>query len=108
MESFSKHAEAEKEITHLSSEAATKQLLSSSYAVPDIGVDSNDTLNLQAGDWIAIEASDAKPGTFPQHGKLVGLNKTKTVIELENGLRLHFPKVGYFVRKSETGKDGSA
>ena len=103
---FPKHAEAEKEAAKLTPEAATKQLLSSGYALPDIGVDSNDTLKLQAGDWIAIEPSDAKPGTYPQHGKLVGLSRTKTVIELKNGLRLHFPKVGYFVRKAEEGKWG--
>jgi len=106
IENFPKHAEAEKEMTHLSPEAATKQLLSSDYAVPDIGIDPNDTLDLQTGDWTSIEPSDAKPGTYPQYGKLVGLNQTKTVIELENGLRLHFPKVGYFVRKAEDGRDG--
>lgn len=101
MGSFPKHADAEKDATKLTAEDASKQLLSSGYALSDVGVDSNDTLKLQAGDWIAIEASDAKPGTHPQFGKLVGLNKTKTVIELENGLRLHFPKVGYFVSKAE-------
>jgi hypothetical protein len=65
----------------LTAEEASKQLLSSGYALPDIGVDANDTLKLQ-------------------FGKLVGLSRTKTVIELETGLRLHFPKVGYFVRKA--------
>ena len=104
MESFPKHDESEKQTTKLTAEDASKQLLSSDYAIPDIGVDSNDTLKLQAGDWISVEPSDAKPGTYPQFGKLVGLNKTKTVIELKNALRLHFPKVGYFVRKAE-GKD---
>lgn len=93
------HADAEKKMAHISPEEATEQLLKSDFALPDIGVDSGDTLGLKAGDWISIEASDAKPGTYPQHGKLVGLNNTKTVIELENGLRLHFPKVGYFVQK---------
>lgn len=83
---------------HLSAEAATEQLLSSDYAMPLIDIDPKDPLKLQAGAQVAIEPSDAKPGTYPQYGKLVGLNKTKTVIELENGLRLHFPKVGYFVR----------
>lgn len=68
--------------------------------MPDIGVDASDTLGLKAGDWIAIEPTDAKPGTYPQHGKLVGLDKIKTVIELKNGLRLPFPKVGYFVQRS--------
>lgn len=104
--SFPKHDEAEKQATKLTPEDASKQLLASSYAVPDIGVDLSDTLKLQAGDWVSIEASDAKPGTHPQFGKLVGLSKTKTVIELKNGLRLHFPKVGYFVRKAE-GKDAA-
>jgi hypothetical protein len=101
------HAEEEKKMPQLSSEAAREQVLSSDYAMPDIGVDSDDTLDVKAGNWIAIEASDAKPGTHPQFGKLIGLNKTKTVIELKNGLRLHFPKVGYFVRKAEEG-DGSS
>lgn len=92
-------------MAHISPEEAKEQLLKSNYALPDVCVDSEDTLGLKAGDWIAIEASDAKPGTYPQHGKLVGLNKNKTVIELENGLRLHFPKVGYFVQKvQQNGK----
>jgi hypothetical protein len=101
------HAEEEKKMPQLSSEAATEQLLSSDYAMPDIGVDSEDTLDIKAGDWIAIEPSDAKPGTHPQFGRLIGLNKTKTVIELKNGLRLHFPKVGYFVRKVEESNGSS-
>jgi hypothetical protein len=99
IENLPVHAEAEKEVPRLSPEEAAKQLLSSDYAMPDIGVDSKDPLNLKAGDSVAIEASDAKPGTHPQIGRLVGLNKMKTVIELENGLRLHFPKLGYFVRR---------
>lgn len=88
-------------MAHLSAETATKQLLSSDYAMPLIGVDANDPLSLQADVQVAIEPSDAKPGTHPQFGKLIGLNNTKTVIELKNGLRLHFPKVGYFVRAAE-------
>jgi hypothetical protein len=101
------HAEEEKKRQKLSSEAASEQLLSSNYAMPDIGVHSDDTLNVKSGDWTAVEPSDAKPGTHPQFGKLIGLNKTKTVIELKNGLRLHFPKVGYFVRKAEESNGSS-
>jgi hypothetical protein len=101
------HAEGEKKMPQLSSEAALEQLLSSNYAMPDIGVDSDDTLNVESGDWIAIEPSDAKPGTHPQFGKLIGLNKTKTVIEIKNGLRLHFPKVGYFVRNADESNGSS-
>jgi hypothetical protein len=87
-------------MTKLSAEAATKQLLASDYALPDIGVDKHDQLGLNAGDRISIEPMDAKPGTYPQHGKLVGLNRMKTVVQLDNGLRLHFPKVGYNVKRA--------
>lgn len=87
-------------MTKLSPEEAKQQLLTSDYALPEIGVDSEDKLGLKAGEWISIEPTDAKPGTYPQCGKLVGMNKLKTVLELKNGLRLHFPKVGYFVQKS--------
>lgn len=40
-------------------------------------------------------------GTFPQKGKLVGLNKDEVVLELDNGIRLHFPRTGYRVYKSQ-------
>jgi hypothetical protein len=43
---------------------------------------------------------DAKPGTYPQLGKLIGMNRMKTVIQLDNGLRLHFPKGGYNVQRA--------
>lgn len=95
-----KQGDGEKGQKKIPIEAATKQLLSSAYSMPDIGIDAKDTLALKAGERVSIEASDAVPGTHPQYGKLVGLNKAKTVIELENGLRMHFPKVGYFVEKA--------
>lgn len=90
----------------ISADEASKQIIGSTYALPDIGVDSQDTLGLKAGDPVEVEAADAKPRTYPQHGKLVGLNKVKIVIELENGLRMHFPKVGYFIKKSEGKVNG--
>jgi len=90
----------------ISAEEASKQLLASSYALPEIGVDSSDLLGLEAGEPVLVEATDAKPGTCPQYGKLIGLNKVKAVIELENGLRMHFPKVGSFVKKAEKPMNG--
>lgn len=87
-------------MTKLSAEAATEQLLASDYALPDVGVDKNDTLGLEAGDHVYVEPMDAKPGTYPQKGEVVGLNKIKIVIQLANGLRLHFPKVGYRIKRA--------
>jgi hypothetical protein len=98
------HATGDGATPKLSAEAATKQLLASDYALPEIGVVQWDRLSmtpLKAGDWVSIEPMDAKPGTYPQLGKLIGVNTMKTVIQLDNGLRLHFPKVGYNVKRAQ-------
>jgi hypothetical protein len=100
MNSLPSHATGDGATAKLTAEEATKQVLASDYALPDIGVDEFDRLGLRAGDWISIEPMDAKPGTYPQLGRLVGLNRMKTVIQLNNGLRLHFPKVGYNVKRA--------
>jgi hypothetical protein len=33
-----------------------------------------------------------------QHGLLVGLDRREVVVELDNGLRLHFPRIGTVVK----------
>lgn len=74
-------------------------LFGSGYAAPDIGVDFKDPLGLSKGDKISVEAADAVPGTHPQEGKLVGLSRREVVLELENNLRVHFPRIGYFINR---------
>jgi len=44
---------------------------------------------------------DAKPYNRNQLGKLVGLGRREIVIELTNGIRMHFPRMGYVVRKAD-------
>lgn len=39
------------------------------------------------------------PGSHPQYGKLVGTSIDEVVIETDSGVRVHFPKIGYIVRK---------
>lgn len=51
-----------------------------------------------AGTRVSIESTDSTPGSHPQHGKLVGAGRDETVLELENGIRLHFPRNGYVVK----------
>jgi len=84
----------------LPAEEATKQVLASEYVCSGIGIDGTDPLGLKDGEDVAIDVADAKPGLCPQHGKLVGLSKSRIVVELENGLRLHFPRVGYVVNRT--------
>lgn len=40
----------------------------------------------------------ARPGQNPQKGKLNGLSNREIVIELDNGIRLHFPRINYRIR----------
>lgn len=74
--------------------------MSSDYAVSSLSVDSQDPLGLSEGTKVSVESTDSTPGSHPQVGKLVGSSRTETVIQLENGLRLHFPRLGYVVRKA--------
>lgn len=68
--------------------------------MPEIGIDPKDPLPYKAGEEVYVEPTDAEPGQHPQHGKLIGLNTNKVVIELENGLRVHFPRIGYIIHRS--------
>ena len=49
---------------------------------------------------IVLTDSSAKAGNRKQLGKLVGLSRREIVIELENGIRLHFPRIGYVVKQA--------
>ncbi|ETS83871.1 hypothetical protein PFICI_05747 [Pestalotiopsis fici W106-1] len=51
---------------------------------------------------VVVETVDSVPGSHPQYGTLIGSARHKVVIEIENGLRLHFPKRGYIIRSEES------
>ncbi len=72
------------------------------YTATDIGVNENDFLGIKAGVVVTVENNDTEAGAYPQKGTLVGVNAKKVVIELKNGIRMHFPRVGYIVQQAET------
>ncbi|OCK75600.1 hypothetical protein K432DRAFT_429307 [Lepidopterella palustris CBS 459.81] len=86
--------------TEISQEDAVKNILSSSYAVGLPKWDDNDHLGIEEGAVVTVESSDATPGAHPQAGKLVGVSMKEVVLELDNSVRLHFPRQGYIVRKA--------
>lgn len=88
------------EFETISDDQATESILSSDYAVNSLSVDEQDPLGISEGTKVSIESTDSTPGSHPQVGKLVGTNRKEIVIQLENGLRLHFPRLGYVVRKA--------
>ena len=89
----------------ISGEKACDLILESGHTAGALNVDPKDALSLPAGTPVSIEMTDAAPGADPQTGLLVGLSNSETVIELENGLRLHFPRRGFFVRKLDHKED---
>lgn len=97
------HDDAIQDGQFLSAGEATEQTLAAAHACPDLGVDSTDPLGYKGGEAVQVEMKDAMPGYYPQRGKLVGLNKGRIVLQLENGLRVHFPRVGYVI-KPDDGK----
>ena len=50
---------------------------------------------------IRLTCNSSKPGNRNQLGKLIGLGRREIVIELTNGIRMHFPRIGYVVNKAE-------
>ena len=78
-------------------------LLNSEYSAKNIGFDEKDYLGIKQGTEVTVENSDTKTGAHPQKGKLVGLDQRETVVELKNGLRVHFPRVGYVVKEAKAG-----
>jgi hypothetical protein len=100
VEGIPKHDEDIEKNDKIDEAAARDLILKSEYALPDIGIDAKDPLGYKAGEEVYVEPTDAEPGAHPQHGKLLGLNHNKVVIELENGLRMHFPRIGYIIHRS--------
>ncbi|KAF2097733.1 hypothetical protein NA57DRAFT_76542 [Rhizodiscina lignyota] len=67
----------------------------------DYGFDDNDPLQLYKGALVSVESKDDFTGENLQVGRLEGLSRIEVVIELESGIRMHFPRVGYVVKQFE-------
>ena len=99
-DAFPAHDDAIQEGQFLSTEEAAKQIQGSEYACPEVGIDGTDPLQFKGGEQVSVEMTDATPGHHPQEGKLVGLNASRVVLQLETGLRVHFPRIGYAVKRA--------
>lgn len=87
--------------TDLAQDAVWDAVQRADYTAKDIGVDEHDPLGIQLGTSVSVENSDTQPGAHPQTGKLVGLDARECVVELKNGVRVHFPRIGYVVKEAK-------
>ncbi|KAI4592205.1 hypothetical protein KJ359_011444 [Pestalotiopsis sp. 9143b] len=68
---------------------------------PQLSLSETDFHGITTGTKVVVETVDSVPGSHPQFGNLLGSTRHEVVIEIENGLRLHFPKRGYIIRSEE-------
>ncbi|KAJ4984249.1 glutathione S-transferase [Stagonosporopsis vannaccii] len=87
--------------TDVSQEQLLDIMKSAAYTTKDIGVNDRDPLGIKAGTDVTVENSDTEFGAHPQKGKLVGVNDREIVLELKNGIRVHFPRIGYLVKEAK-------
>lgn len=87
--------------TDVSQEQLSDIMKGAAYTAKDIGVNDKDPLGIKAGTYVTVENSDTKSGAHPQNGKLVGVNDVEIVLELKNGIRLHFPRIGYLIKEAK-------
>ncbi|CAN9162112.1 unnamed protein product [Alternaria alternata] len=90
------------EFTEMSPEQVHKTIENADYSAQEMGVDSRDPIGIAEGTEITVESADADPGAHPQKGRLVGLDGREAVLQLESGVRLHFPRVGYVMKEAKT------
>ena len=99
LKQFRQHT-TENEAPKISGDDATEKILKLPYAAKEIDVE-DDATGMKKGDKVQIATTDdTTPGNMPQYGVLIGLNRKEQVIELENGLRVHFPRIGYSLKKA--------
>lgn len=92
----------EQEAEKIEAKVAHKAVLEADYAAKEIGVDEKDITGLKHGQKVFVQTSDDNtPQNARQKGTLVGLGDRRIVIQLDNGLRMHFPRVGYAVLAAE-------
>lgn len=84
--------------TKLKGKEAAEQILSAGFAEPEAKVNSADAQNsLRKGDHVEVFPTDSGI-SHREKGVLLGLTGDEIVIGLENGLRLHTPRIGFRVR----------
>lgn len=84
--------------TKLKGKEAAEQILSAGFAEPEAEVSPADTRkSLHKGDRVEVFPTDTG-FSHREKGVLLGLTGDEIVVGLENGLRLHTPRIGFRVR----------
>jgi hypothetical protein len=85
----------------VSSNKAYELIMASGKVVTETGFDVNDALKLKKGELVAVDMADdlGRSRRSPQVGRIDGLDPMEIVLKLENGVKVHFPRIGIVVKK---------
>jgi len=97
-----------KEAEVLSAEDATNSLLKAEYFSSNLSVDPKDALGLSEGTLVSVETVDDATGENKQFGKLIGVTRKEVIVSLDNGIRVHFPRIGCCVKPATGPTSGSS
>ena len=104
----------------LSSEDTIKAIKESELTAGDVSVQKDDPIGIAEGTEVTVESIEyvasivnddrvehgtdklfsSAPGSHPQAGKLLGTSVKTVTLGLADGIRLHFPREGYTVKKA--------
>lgn len=85
--------------TTLSGTDAAQRIKNAKYADSESEVDSSDPLALQRGDEVDVNPIDSG-FSHKDRGSLISLTPDEVVIEHQDGIRLHFPRTGFRIKKA--------
>lgn len=91
--------ETKMDVSSIDAKEAQKTILSGEYAKLVI---EDDPLEVRVGDMVSVYPTDAEP-THLTTGTLRALSARESVVELENGIRVHSPRIGQrIIRAGDT------
>lgn len=89
-------------VVALKGKEAAEQIMSAGFAEPDLGLSAADAQrSLKEGDIVEVFPTDTG-FSHRDRGKLIGLTGDEIVVGLDNGLRLHTPRIGFKVHQTRS------
>lgn len=89
-------------VVSLKGKEAAEQILSAGFAEAKLGVNSADSQkSLKEGDEVEVLPTDTG-FSHRDKGTLIGLTGDEIVISLQNGLRLHTPRINFKVQQTRS------
>lgn len=82
---------------NLKGKDAAQSILNAKFVNSEAQVDKSDPLGLQADTEVEVYPTDSG-FSHKDKGSLISLNESEGAIQLQNGIKLHFPRTGFRIK----------